>query len=116
MHIQQCSITTKKYDKSVRDEKDIELCSWLQCDSAKFVYYNPSGTPEFISGFSEVLVTRSLVLCACFVDRCLSFFFFWPLRCLFVFDLQILITLLVSSHSSHNNDVWFVLLLPLFGC
>jgi hypothetical protein len=27
------------------------------------------------SGFSGVRVTRSLVLCVCFVDRCLSFFF-----------------------------------------
>ena len=38
----------------------------------------PSGTPEFIPGFSAVHVTRYLVLCVCFVDRCLSFctFFF----------------------------------------
>jgi hypothetical protein len=36
-----------------------------------------------------VSVTRSLVLCVCFVDHCLSFFF-WPLCCLF-FDLRILI-------------------------
>jgi hypothetical protein len=47
--------------------------------------------------FSGVRVTQSLVLCVCFVDRCL-FFFFWPLCCLF-FDLQILITPLVSSNS-----------------
>jgi hypothetical protein len=34
---------------------------------------------EFIPGF-QVRFTRSLVLCVCFVDRCLSFctFFFWP--------------------------------------
>ena len=34
--------------------------------------------PEHLSlpsGFSGVRVTRSLVLCVCFVDRCLSFFF-----------------------------------------
>ena len=60
-------------------------------------------------------VTRSLVLCVCFVDRCLSFYtfsfghcvvcsssiyrfwlppfgIFWPLCCLFLFDIQILIT------------------------
>jgi len=39
-------------------------------------------------------VTRSLVVYVCFVDRCLSFctFFFWPLCCLFVFEIQILIT------------------------
>ena len=33
----------------------------------------PSGAPEFIPGFSGIRVTRSLVLCVCFVDRCLSF-------------------------------------------
>ena len=43
-------------------------------------------SPPVLSG---VRVTRSLVLYVCFVDRCLSF---WPLRCLFFFDLRILIT------------------------
>ena len=33
----------------------------------------PSGVPEITPGFSGVRVTRSLVLCVCFVDRCLSF-------------------------------------------
>ena len=32
----------------------------------------PSGAHEFIPGFSEVRVTRSLALYVCFVDRCLS--------------------------------------------
>jgi len=54
---------------------------------------NPSSHPV-ISG---IRVTRSLILCVCFVDRCLSLFF-WPLCCL-SFDLRILITLLVSSNS-----------------
>jgi hypothetical protein len=51
--------------------------------------------------FSGVCVTRSLVLYVCFVDRCLSFctFFFWPLCCLFFFDIRILITPLESSNS-----------------
>ena len=31
-----------------------------------------SVAPEFTLGFSGVRVTRSLVLCVCFVDRCLS--------------------------------------------
>jgi hypothetical protein len=34
----------------------------------------PFGAPMFTSGFSGVRVTRSLVLCVCFVDRYLSFF------------------------------------------
>jgi hypothetical protein len=52
--------------------------------------------------FSVIRVTRSLVLCVCFVDRCLSFcpFSFWSLCCLFFFDIQILISLLVSSNAS----------------
>jgi len=33
----------------------------------------PSGALEFTPGFSGVRVTRALVLCVCFVDRCLSF-------------------------------------------
>ena len=33
----------------------------------------PSGAPEFISVFSGVRVTQSLVLYVCFVNRCLSF-------------------------------------------
>jgi hypothetical protein len=49
---------------------------------------------------------RSLVLCICFVDRCLSFcfFFFWPLCCLFFFDTWVLITPLVSSNYRQYND------------
>jgi hypothetical protein len=31
----------------------------------------PSGAHEFKHRFSEVRVTLSLVLCVCFVDRCL---------------------------------------------
>ena len=55
--------------------------------------------------FSGVRVTLSLVLCVCFVDRCLSFciFFSWPLCCLSLFDILILITPLVSSNSSCVN-------------
>ena len=47
----------------------------------------PSGAPEFTPVFSGLRVTRSLVLCVYFVDRCLScpvFYACWPLclRCL----------------------------------
>ena len=59
----------------------------------------------FIPGF-QVRLTRSLVLCVCFVDRCLPFctFFFWPLYCLFFFDIRILITTLVFTNSSILKD------------
>jgi len=72
----------------------------------------PSGAHELTPVFSGVRVTLSLVLCVCFVDRCLSFlsFFFWPLCCLFFFDIRILITTLVSSSSSymsrHNSRIF----------
>ena len=51
---------------------------------------------------SGVRVTQSLVLCLCFVDRCLSLcpLSFWSLWCLSFFDSWILITPLVSSNSS----------------
>ena len=55
--------------------------------------------------FSGIRITRSLVLCLCFVDRCLSFctFSFGYFVCLYFFDIQILITPLVSSNSSSNQ-------------
>ena len=55
----------------------------------------------------EVCVTRSLVLYVCFVDCCLSFCIFWPLCCLFFFDIRILITPLVSSSSSYEWSAGF---------
>jgi hypothetical protein len=63
--------------------------------------------PEHLSStstLSGVRVTRSLILYVCFVDRCLSFctFSFWPLCCLFFFDIRILIALLLSSDSSYG--------------
>ena len=61
----------------------------------------PSGPPEFTPGF-QWGSCYSLVLYVCFVDRCLSFFF-WPLCCLFFFDIQILIAPLVSSNFSYRN-------------
>ena len=62
--------------------------------------------PEQLSSppvFSRVL---KLYVCVCFVDRCLSLypFFVWSLRCLSFFDLQILITHLVSSNSSEDKS------------
>jgi hypothetical protein len=41
----------------------------------------PSGAPEFTTVFSGVRVIRSLVLCVCFVDRCLSFCAFSFVHC-----------------------------------
>jgi hypothetical protein len=49
----------------------------------------------------------------CFVDRFLSFciFCFWPLCCLFFFDVWILITPLVSS--SYSYTTWYMLCLAI---
>ena len=49
---------------------------------------------------SGVRVIRSLVLCVCFIDRCLSFRTFSLGHCVVFFDIKILITHLVSSNSS----------------
>ena len=81
------------------------VCNWINTTRATggtgTAY--PSRAPECTPCFSGARVTRSLVLCVCFVDRCLSFlyFFFWPLCCLYFFDIRILITLLVSPNSLH---------------
>ena len=61
----------------------------------------PSEAPEIAPDFSGIRVTRSLVLCVCFVNSCLSFCSFYFGHCVvFFFDLLILITPLVSSNSS----------------
>jgi len=51
-----------------------------------------SGAPAFISGFSGVRVTRSLVFCVVFCRSLfvLLSFFFWSLCCLVFFDLRLL--------------------------
>jgi hypothetical protein len=49
--------------------------------------------------FSGVRVTRFLVLV------CLLYLFFWPLFCLFFFDIRILIIPLVSSNSSYHYGI-----------
>ena len=57
-------------------------------------------------------LTRPWVLCLCFVLRCLFLcsYFFWPLWCLFFFDLRIQITPLESSNASW---VWFPSPVPI---
>jgi hypothetical protein len=69
------------------------------------------GSPPIFSG---ARVTRSLVFCACFIDRCLHFFF-WPLCCLFFFDIRIVITTLGSSNSSYKTEYTrcFIILLGI---
>ena len=58
-----------------------------------------------VENFSGVRVTRSSALCAMFCRSLFGFLsiFFWPLCCLFFFELWILIIPLVSSNSSLPN-------------
>ena len=56
---------------------------------------------QFTPGFQWGSCCSILVLCACFVDRCLSFFF-QPLCCMLFFDLWILNTLFVSTNSFYT--------------
>jgi hypothetical protein len=67
---------------------------------------------------SGARVTRSLVLCVCFIDCCLSFytFSFWSLCCLFFFDLRILSTPLVSSNSSYGVGTAYLFCVVCFYC
>ena len=54
----------------------------------------PSGVPEFTPVFSEVRVTRSLVLCVPFVNRCLFF-------CTFSFDHYVAVLLRYTDSDCH---------------
>ena len=64
---------------------------------------NPSGAPEFTSGFQwgSCYLIFSFICMFCRSLFVLLSFFFWPLSCLFFFDLRILITPLVSSNFSY---------------
>jgi hypothetical protein len=71
--------------------------------------------PEHLSStpvFNGIRVTRSLVLYVYFVDHCLSIctFFFWPLCCLFFFDIQILLLWYLSIILDLQNFFhWYIL-------
>ena len=125
------SLKVYKYERGTSDKLQIILLHGSNIDRHVIAILTqptsgagtayPSGGPEFTLVFSGVLATLSLVLCVCFVDRCLSIciFFFWPLCCLF-FDLRIRITPLVSSNSSLKiqmlfgiHNLWFVCLMVL---
>jgi hypothetical protein len=68
--------------------------------------------PEHMSsppGFSGVRVTWSFVLCVCVVDRCLSFFF-WPLCCLFFYDIRFWLPLWYLQTLLYTllNTSWYI--------
>ena len=65
----------------------------------------PSGAPEFTPGFlwgsCYSIFSFICMFCRSLFD--LLYFFFWPLCCLFFFDIRILIVLQVSSSTSNHN-------------
>jgi hypothetical protein len=62
-----------------------------------YFFYLSFKSPEFTPVFSSVHVTRSLVLCVCFVDCCLSF-------CPFL--LAIVLFVLRFTHSDYPFGMW----------
>jgi hypothetical protein len=81
----------------------------------------PSGAPEFTPGFSGVRVTRSLVLCVCFVDRCLSFCTFSFGHCVllritdsdYLFGILRLFLINISKTIISTNTIYSGLMWPL---
>jgi hypothetical protein len=64
-----------RYSRTVNKDLYRQVCNKINMTGATSrsgTTYS-SGAPDFTPGFSGVRVTRSLVLCICFVDRCLSF-------------------------------------------
>jgi hypothetical protein len=58
--------------------------------------------PQFTPVFSGVRVTRSLILCACFVDRCLPFCPFFLLA--IVLSVLLVTQIFYSGQPSHDGD------------
>jgi hypothetical protein len=84
----------------VRVTQSLVLCV-VVCRSLFVLLQELITLPEHLSSlpvFNGVRVTQSLVLCVVFCRSLFVIlsFFFWPLCCLFFFDLQILIIPLVS--------------------
>ena len=75
----------------------------------------PFAAREFTSGFQLLNLLSSVVLYRALFDRCLSFctFSFWPLCCLFFFDIRFLIAPLVASNSSSSFFFGYCIVCPL---
>ena len=65
-------------------------------------FCDPSGAPEFIPGFQwgSCYSIFSFICMFCRLLFVLLYFLFWPLCCLFSFDIRILIAPLVFANSS----------------
>jgi len=83
-------------------------CHWV-CKKSKMTGVtsetgidHSSGTPEINPGFQWGLCHSILSFLWSFMEIIFFFILFWPLYCLFFFDLWLLITPLVSSNFSSN--------------
>ena len=65
-------IPVRQYGKNLKHLPFIYFSVFITPFRLKVIAHS-SGAPGFTPGISGVRVTRSLVLCVCFVDRCLSF-------------------------------------------
>ena len=86
------------------DNSHIGICTRTISRTCYFLFDILFGSSETILNmkvfffiFAKAIISQCLILCVCFVDRCLSFcpFFSWPLCCL-SFDLLLLTTPLVT--------------------
>ena len=81
---------------------------------------HPYGTPEFNPGFQwgSCYSIFSFICMFCRLLFVLLYFLFWPLCCLFFFNLQILITSLVSSNysfiSCNTSNLHFTLYICIY--
>ena len=64
----------------------------------------PSGAPDFTPSFQWGSCYSIFICMFCKLLFVLLSFFFWPLCCLFIFDIWIMIAPLVSSNSSYHFD------------
>ena len=85
--------------------KKYSICITIFCVISGAGTSYPSGALEFIPGFywGSFYSIFSFMCMFCRSLFVLLYFFFWPLCCLFFFDIRILITPLVSSSSSYLN-------------
>ena len=104
-------IKSIKYSKSVNVQPLESMCSLYLLYHLLYMYNEQQYLTYmfgFTLGFQWGSVSLSLVLCVCFVVRCFSFCTCSLGHCV-VFDMQILITPLESSHSSYCRFVHYLM-------
>ena len=87
----------------------------LQATLVEIAQHNLRHVVIYLFSKLQESVARSLVVCVCYVHRCLSLCscFFWPLHCLYFIDSRLLITPLVSSYFGTLHCLYIFDLRPL---